>query len=110
MRSRVLTTAWLLALAALLAAAAGAAAAPISHKSSTNPKDVFATAMRDNIYQTPNYFIGAYHYIQCWANKLIEPANTKETAQAVAFYYNRTLAGQPVTFRTSRPMFHTSTK
>jgi hypothetical protein len=101
-------TVCLLAVAALLGAAA--AAVPTSHKSSTNPKNVFQTAMRDNVYQTPNYFIGAYHYIQCWANKLIEPATTQETAQAVAFYYSRTQAGQPVTFRTSRPMFHSSTK
>lgn len=81
-----------------------------AHKSKANPKEVFATAIKDNLYHTPNYFIGAYHYVQCYANALIEPSNTRETADAVMFYYKKTHAGQPVTFRTSRPMFHTSTK
>eukprot|EP00879_Flechtneria_rotunda_P022398 GHRR01023635.1.p1 GENE.GHRR01023635.1~~GHRR01023635.1.p1 ORF type:complete len:178 (-),score=21.11 GHRR01023635.1:283-816(-) len=64
--------------------------------------------MSSNIYQTKNYYIAAYHYIQCWANALIVPSTTKEVADAISFYYKKSMDGTPVTLRASRPKFHSS--
>lgn len=43
-----------------------------------------------------------------WGNALVVPQNTQQVSSAVAFYYNKTKVGQPVTMRTSRPRFHSS--
>lgn len=75
-----------------------------------NPTDPFAWAMANNVYQTRNYYIAAYHYVQCWANSLVIARDTKEVAQAVAHYHKRAKEGVPVTLRASRPMFHSSSK
>lgn len=114
----------LLALAAAGAAAAPApatAAAPSSSKAATtssvpgvpattpaNPANPWAFAMANNVYLTKNYFIGAYHYVQCFGSELVVPANTAETADAIAYWYKRAQAGAAVTLRVSRPMFHSS--
>lgn len=45
--------------------------------------------MGQNVYQTKNYFIGAYHYIQCFGTELVVPSNTAEVAQALAHYHKR---------------------
>eukprot|EP00878_Enallax_costatus_P001016 GHUV01001150.1.p1 GENE.GHUV01001150.1~~GHUV01001150.1.p1 ORF type:complete len:631 (+),score=62.78 GHUV01001150.1:321-2213(+) len=89
---------------ALLAAGTVSAASDVS----PNPKNPFAEAMAKNIYQTRNYYIGAYHYIQCYGTSLVIPENTSQVTQAVAYYYSKAKAGQPVTMRTSRPRFHSS--
>lgn len=55
----------------------------------SNPANPFVFAMGQNVYQTKNYFIGAYHYIQCYGTELVVPSNTAEVAQALAHYYKR---------------------
>jgi hypothetical protein len=45
--------------------------------------------MGQNIYQTKNYFIGAYHYVQCFGTDLVVPRSTAEVSQALAFHYKR---------------------
>eukprot|EP00775_Hariotina_reticulata_P005676 gene5676-5914_t len=51
-----------------------------------NPKDAFARALQwPNVYLTPNWFVGAYHYIQCYAGSLVVPENTKQTADAIKY-------------------------
>eukprot|EP00775_Hariotina_reticulata_P007191 gene7191-7405_t len=94
----------------LLALAGATITAAASGPATPNPKDAFKTAMSvyPNVWQTRNFFIGAYHYVQCFANDLIIPSSTQEVASAVSFYYNKTRHGQPVTLRVSRPMFHSS--
>ncbi|WIA23842.1 hypothetical protein OEZ85_013501 [Tetradesmus obliquus] len=92
---------WAALLLAAMMAAGAAARDP-------NPRNPFKDAMTRNIYLTQNYYIGAYHYIQCWGSALVIPSSTAEAANAIAFYYNKTKAGQPVTLRASRPKFHTS--
>lgn len=77
-------------------------------KTPPNPKNPFAAAMQDNIYLTKNYYIGAYHYIQCWGQSLVIPSSTAEVANAISYYYNKTRAKIPVTLRASRPKFHSS--
>lgn len=56
---------------------------------SANPANAFTFAMGSNIYQTKNYFIAAYHYVQCFGTDLIVPSSTAEVAQAMAHYYKR---------------------
>eukprot|EP00878_Enallax_costatus_P000622 GHUV01000724.1.p1 GENE.GHUV01000724.1~~GHUV01000724.1.p1 ORF type:complete len:626 (+),score=75.62 GHUV01000724.1:267-2144(+) len=90
---------------ALLAAGVVSAVPP---NVSPNPKNLFAEAMAKNIYQTRNYYIGAYHYIQCFGDALVVPETTKQVSQAVTFYYGKAKAGQAVTIRASRPKFHSS--
>lgn len=45
--------------------------------------------MANNVYQTKNYFIAAYHYVQCFGSEFVVPETTAEVAQAVAHYYKR---------------------
>lgn len=45
--------------------------------------------MGRNVYQTKNYFIAAYHYVQCYGTELVVPSSTAEVAQAMAHYYKR---------------------
>lgn len=56
---------------------------------SANPASPFSFAMANNVYQTKNYFMAAYHYVQCYASELVVPANTTEVARAVTHYYKR---------------------
>lgn len=58
-----------------------------------NPQNPFAFAMANNIYLTSNYFIGAYHYVQCFGTNLVIPKDTAETAQAIAYYYKQAQVG-----------------
>lgn len=73
-----------------------------------NPSNPFLFAMGQNVYQTKNYIIGSYHYVQCYSSDFLLPSSTAEVAQALAHYYKMSQAGTPVTLRTSRPMFHSS--
>jgi hypothetical protein len=45
--------------------------------------------MARNVYQTKNYFIAAYHYVQCYGTDLVVPSSTAEVAQAMAHYHKR---------------------
>jgi hypothetical protein len=54
-----------------------------------NPANPFSFALANNVYLTRNYFIGAYHYVQCYASELVVPADTAEAASAVAYWYKR---------------------
>jgi len=45
--------------------------------------------MGNNVYQTKNYIIGAYHYVQCFGTDMVVPSSTAEVADAVAHYYKR---------------------
>lgn len=78
------------------AAPAPAAAATKSDAGVTiaaNPTDPFLFALGQNAYRTKNYFIGAYHYVQCFGTDMVVPATTAEAAQAVAHYHKRALVG-----------------
>lgn len=43
--------------------------------------------MGQNVYQTKNYFIGSYHYVNCYSSEFVVPTSTAEVAQALAHYY-----------------------
>lgn len=49
--------------------------------------------MGNNVYQTKNYFIAAYHYVQCYGTDLVVPSSTAEVAQAMAHYHKRAQVG-----------------
>jgi hypothetical protein len=55
--------------------------------------------MGQNVYQTKNYFIAAYHYVQCYGTDLIIPSSTADVAQALAHYYKRAQVWVWVQFR-----------
>ena len=75
--------------AAAKPAAANAAAKPADAGVSANPTDPFVLAMGQNVYRTKNYFIAAYHYVQCYGNDLVVPVSTAEVAQAMAHYHKQ---------------------
>jgi hypothetical protein len=60
---------------------------------SPNPANPFLFALGNNIYQTKNYFIAAYHYVQCYGTDLVVPSSTADVAQAMAHYYKLAQVG-----------------
>lgn len=76
--------------------------------STRNPENPLSFGLINNVYRTENSIIGAYHYVTCLGDEFIRPADTQQTAQAVAHYYRLANVSngcaQAVGFRAARSL------